>query len=317
MATVHGRTVADGGPDAPRDERVADLVDRVRRVPDGHRSYTESAERAVGVYRIPRDLLDRCLDHGLPHSGTGPELRFDRNDVDNLVIGLGVASPRVNGLRRIGNAFAELAAAGPEELVLEVSARCPEPGHPGGCEFALTMAAGLPAGAAERVGEQQYRIALTRPAVPVRRVELPEPWRAAVEGLADVRFHVLPDALSHDLGFLRESRLADCRLASRHLVAAVRAAGAAARPATGLILVKPFPLYHWWVEALIGGERVAVDPFFLRVLAELEIVDARDWPPDRAMSEVYWFTRSPGEQEAVASLTAHNGVRAREMAILR
>ncbi|TWF98937.1 hypothetical protein FHX73_112767 [Kitasatospora viridis] len=309
--------VAEDGPGAPVTDRVAELVERVLRVPDGHRVYTESYERALGVYRIPRELLDSCLDLGLPHAEVDSQLCFDRTDIDNVVIGLSVASPRVNGLRRIGNAFAGLAAAGEEELVLEVSARCPEPGHPGPCAFALAVAAGPPAGAVERLTEQQFRIALTRPPVAPRRVDFPAPWRAAVDELADVRFHVLPDALSHDLGFLRETRLADCRLASRRLVASVRAEGGSARAATGLILVKPFPIYHWWVEAVIDGERTAVDPFFLRVLGELGITDPARWPDDLAMSGVYWFTSSPGERDEVASLTTHHGVRAREMAILR
>jgi hypothetical protein len=103
-----------------------------------------------------------------------------------------------------------------------------------------------------------------------------------------VRFHLLPRSLQQDLSFLRETGLADCRLAALFLATEASGRGARVRKAEGLILGRPYASWHAWIEVDVHGRWIAADPFFLRTLAGWGVIDCRIWPPNRSPHPLLW-----------------------------
>lgn len=108
--------------------------------------------------------------------------------------------------------------------------------------------------------------------------------RILFDAAGELTFHFLPEELSEDLGFLRETGLANCYSAGRHLAALGTEAGLARRPAFGLFVSPPFSNRHAWIEIAVDGRRLPTDPFFVRTLTEWGLLDPQAWPPHRAPS---------------------------------
>lgn len=97
-----------------------------------------------------------------------------------------------------------------------------------------------------------------------------------------LRFHVLPAALSADLGFLRATGLADCRLATRHLTGLGAGAGLGVRPVEGRFVATPYAVWHTWVDFRTDDGWLAADPFLLGAFDRWGIIDGAQWPADRS-----------------------------------
>ncbi|MED7952568.1 hypothetical protein [Streptomyces sp. BE303] len=287
---------------------VEEVVERILRVPDGYRGFTTPQAALQKVYGVPGELLELLLDAGLPHRGSGDERRFDVFDLENVTVELELNSPSWMLMRTLGRAFDGGLGRSRNEYRFRTTGRCPEPGHSGACDFAP----GSMLDAATGSGEVTW----DGPASFVRQITLPDeeywfddsvlPLFASVDRLF---FHLLPHALSTDVGFARETGLADCRLAGHVLLDEAGGTGVRVRGASGLIMSAPFPLQHMWVEVEVDGRWTAADPFFLRTLARWRIVDSRAWPAHRSPRRIYWAVEGAPAPQDIAMIT-HRGERA-------
>ncbi|MGA2321324.1 MAG: transglutaminase domain-containing protein [Solirubrobacteraceae bacterium] len=131
------------------------------------------------------------------------------------------------------------------------------------------------------------RIAACIRAVPVG--EWPAVGPAVEDLLVDVAsldFCWLPESLSGDVEFTRQTRLSDCGNAALLLSMECARLGIASRTAYGLLLATPYSTPHSWVEIRVGDRWVPVDPLLLRLLAQYTTLDASAWPPIRSPGAV-------------------------------
>lgn len=275
---------------APEELRRA--VDAAVRIPDRHRVFAEPFARAVKFYRIPAPVLEALLDAGLPHLRHDGQFLLDRKDLENLLLALRFPSPQRAALGHMARALSAAPDGRPgPPRTLDIRARCPEPGHPGPCDFRLLDAVResphTTGTATQAPGHHRAEVSLGAggtahlpPGGPVDRI---------VAEAEKLTFHHLPAALAEDLGFLRDTGLADCRSASRHLVAVGAEAGLTVRPASGIFVSVPFSNLHSWIEVeTADGTWLPADPFFLTALARWDVLDAGTWPPHRSPLGVYW-----------------------------
>jgi hypothetical protein len=283
---------------------LAEIVERVRRVPDRYRDYTVPTARAVRIFRTPESVLHELTGLGFPHDAAGGDIRYDRRDLENLVLFRAQPSPQWTALGMLPDALAAGAREPVVRHTVDVTARCPRPGHPGGCDFAVAgwIADRPPVRSVRVLAPHHVRLELELPGGPARPVPLNPAGRALFDQVAALQFHHIPEELAADLAFLGQAGLADCRSANAYLVARAADAGLPARLGVGLFVAPPFSHDHCWTELLVNGEWVPADPFFLAALARWGLTDRREWPIDRSPRGTYW--RWPGDG---AALLTHRG----------
>ncbi|MCG6495355.1 hypothetical protein [Kitasatospora sp. A2-31] len=292
-----------------RSRTIEEVVARTLLIPGRHRDFDVPRAMLAKAYAIDAELLADLLDAGLPHQGGGEELRLNSFDLENVTVELELNCPNWMLMKTLARAFdGELGKDSSSAYAFRTTGRCPEPGHPGECEFAPSAMLDATPGSGEVTWDSPLSF--------TRRVRLPEEeyWfddtaRALFEPVHRLTFHLLPHELSTDVGFARETGLADCRLASHVLLAETRDAGAEVRGASGLIMAAPFPLQHMWIEVRTADGWTAADPFFLRTLAGWRILDPRVWPEHRSPRRIYWpIDGAPAPEDIV--LVTHRGERA-------
>ncbi|MDT0266596.1 hypothetical protein RM844_09850 [Streptomyces sp. DSM 44915] len=271
----------------PSEAELTRLLAKVRRVPDRHRVFTETPRAARRTYRVGDELLARLLDLGLPSRYVGDELRLDPLDLRNVAIALRLNAPWFVAMRWWAAALRESRDRRSATYRLDVHTRCPDCGRDGGC--VASASAHLTAAAAEVRPRPGGRADL---AVTVRLTGRPEPLPepvAEVTRVADgVEWHLLPYALDRDLGFLRETGLADCRLMAHHLHREARRRGLTSRRCHGLIVCSPFSRPHDWVEFEVAGRWLPADPLLMTSMAAWGYLDPAEWPPHTAPSGTLW-----------------------------
>src|SRR6202034_1241357 len=82
-----------------------------------------------------------------------------------------------------------------------------------------------------------------------------------------------------DMGFLNESKLANCHSATNWLMEVSAKNEIPVREARGLFVSVPYSSPHSWLEVNVEGSWHHADPFFLNALAGWGVVDRREWPP--------------------------------------
>jgi hypothetical protein len=263
---------------------VHEVMARIRMVPDNVREFTESTMDSRRVHRIRPALLEQLLDLGLPHRGTGDDGHFDRWDLANVGVSLGLPCARHLAMRWWSKALADLQPGPPIGYTLELGADCPDPTHDGPCDFVLSPLFGR-AAAVRRV----------RPGTWSLDVELPrglrlftDPFTPLIEHAESIRFHLLPVALSQNVGFLAETKLADCRAATIHLTRLGRKMGLPVRSAVGYFVAPPYATAHAWIEFEVDGEWWPADPFLLTALKKWGIIDPAQWPRHRSPQGLLW-----------------------------
>jgi hypothetical protein len=262
-----------------REVLAAHAVRKVRRVPDDHREFSVSAADAARLHRIGPDLLELLLDLGLPHRGDDAGRHFDPLDLGNVGLTLR-RSPRWVAMRWWPRSLRECGVAGKLTHRLTVKVACPTPGETHRCELAAhprALAAADPASLRRSAEGFTLRLNTTS----IDHVFGP-PFDALIERVVPVEYHLIPEALADDLGFVTATGLADCRLAARLLVHAGAELNLRVRPAQGLLLATPFPGWHTWVEFHTGGRWLAADPFLLSNLHRWGLLDAGQWPAGRS-----------------------------------
>jgi hypothetical protein len=265
---------------------VRAAVDRLRQVPDAHRRFAQPEPGLARQYGIGPALLAQLLDCGLPHRGSGTGRRYDGMDLENLGLALALG-PRWRAMRWWSDSLSKLDIGDDAEYRIGLAARCPEPGHDGPCTFALAPQLRAAAGpsAVREVTPGSYAFDLR---IAGGHRFFGEPFTPLVEAATALRFHLLPTSLADDLGFLAATGLADCRLASRHLVGLGERFGMGVRVREGMFLAVPYPVWHSWVEFHTGDGWFAADPFLLGAFRRWNITDPDQWPPNRSPHAMLW-----------------------------
>lgn len=268
------------------DSLIQTSVDSIMRVPSRFRRYDQTAGMARKTHGIPGPLLDALLDNGLPHRVAGGVLLFDELDLANASFHLELPSARAMALRSWGGALRSASETTGITYTLGFSAQCPEPGHSGECTITqhheIASIIGRPTADFPPAG-------FTVPFVNTQpSILLPAPFRQVTEELANVEYHLLPDGLHEDLGFLKRSGLADCPLAAEYLLRVAVDHGYPARKSFGIFVSMPFSVPHFWVELNIDGGWHAVDPHLLKMLGGRGLIDPDTWPVHRTLGGVTW-----------------------------
>jgi len=279
-------------PASPSDGALEGVAGRLRAVPDVHRRYDRREADSARLYGIGAPVLQRLLDLGMPHRGTGAGRRYDATDLENVGLALG-CGPRWRVMRWWAATLAAHDVQGTGGYRVEVTAQCPSPGHPGPCLFGLSadLVEGLGAEGLDEPAPGRWVLDLpgvgpdAGPDVTGRRMLPPECGDLVAEAVR-LRFHLLPSALATDVGFARETLLADCRLASRRLAALPGVGDVAARAVTGLFVAVPYPGTHDWVQVPTADGPLDADPFLLHALHGWGLLDPAQWPVDRSPAAV-------------------------------
>jgi hypothetical protein len=285
--------------DSTREALAAHAVRKINLVPGTHRRFTDSASDAARRQRITADVLDLLLDLGLPHRGAGPERLFDPLDLENVSLALR-QGPRWSAMRWWPRSLRESARPGDLSFRLTVRVTCPTLAEPHDCELVAhpeALASAKPADLSRLPDGFTMRLTTTS----VDHV-FGTQQRALVDRMLPVEYHLIPDALSGDLGFVAETALADCRLAARYAVHLGGEMGLGVRLAQGLMLARPYPGWHTWVEFHTGVRWLAADPFLLSNLHRWGLLTAAEWPAYRSPAAILcrW-------QDDLRPLVTHRG----------
>jgi hypothetical protein len=263
---------------------VQETVAAIRTVPDRFRHFTVDWQKARRHYFFREDLLTRLLDSSMPHVGTGTDRRFDPLDLENAGLALRLNTPRRTAMRWWRGEMAadqvggerlcdmriapELSVASIEDVILD--------------ERVMRSAV---AGSVDRDPQGVFELQVRLDNNPFY---FDPEFAELFAEVSEFRFHLLPEPLEHDLGYVRQTGLADCRLATHFLVGKGRERGICVRSSDGLFLAGPYGTSHTWIELRIDDVWIPADPFFLRVLAGWGFVDPAGWPALRSPRFVLW-----------------------------
>jgi hypothetical protein len=272
-------------------ESVDKIIQRIRIVPDQYRAFTEGAEEAARIHKIPEDLLPEMLDLGLPCRASESGYRFDRTDLENVALALHFRCPRYIAMQWWARSFDTIVADEQIEFSLRINAKCPLTGHPGPCDFsASSYLEG--AVAPNSLAVSPDGVVTARVCLSTKAVVFSGAHSELFDRLAGLTLHIFPESMPVESWRAYETGLADCRIAARLLVQGATEFGLAARPASGFFMASPFPMRHVWVEFEIAGSWVTADPFLLQSLDRWAIVDGKHWPVYRSPPGLLWRLQS-------------------------
>jgi hypothetical protein len=267
-------------------ESVRSAVALIDKVPGKFRVYEQSPEMAKSAHGISPQQLEALLDCGLPHQISGGVPLLDELDLANASFHLGLPSARSMAFRGWAGSLRTISKARSATYSISFRAQCPRPGHTGYCSLTqpsqIASAIGL---ASTRFPPPEFSCEFTtgKPSV-----LLASPFRNLMESLGDIKYHLLPNELHEDIGFLEDSGLADCPLAAEFLVNAGAAHGMRVRKSFGIFASTPFSVPHFWAEVDVDGEWHAVDPHLLRMLGLRGLIEPGTWPAFRTLGGAVW-----------------------------
>ena len=285
MTRQKGLQNPNGGclPCADENQSPAAAVARVLRVPDRYRRFAVHESAVAELYGISVEFLVQLLDLGLPSRAC----RFDRLDLDNIGLALRLPCSRNRAMRWWSRSLAD-SRSRPLADTLSVRARCPVPGHPGACDFALAaeLADTLIARKEQADGAVWFKI---RVSLAASTWVFGPPFTELFQRVLPLEFHLLPSPLADDLGFLASTGLANCYLATAFLVSEATKLGLPVRSAEGIFVANPYPVEHSWIECRVDAERwMAADPFLLNAFRRWGIIEDPEWTIDQSLQSVLW-----------------------------
>jgi hypothetical protein len=264
------------------DEAVQEVVDRIRRVPSTWRQYTVTADDLYRIHRVDPALQARLLDAGLPCKGAGDDRLFDQLDLENLGLGLRLG-PRWRIMRWWSEALSEHERFTAETYRIRIPLDCPAPSHSGECAFELDPALVQELGPNDIRPDGVEGFCLDVARGPLTPFHLGAEFDGLITDAAALHFHMLPNELTRDNGFVAETGLADCRSASRHLIRRGGWSKDRVKALGGLFIGVPLPTWHIWLHVQVDGQWHSADPFLLATFARWGIVDPTRWPPGRSI----------------------------------
>ncbi|GIJ21043.1 DUF4254 domain-containing protein [Micromonospora lutea] len=272
----------------PGDElalQARDLVGKLRRIPVTSRRFVEDTQSAYERFRLRPGLLDLLAETGLPIERRDGQDWYDSHDLANIALHLNRGPLAVAARRFWPAALRQVDAAGSACYEIEYQLRCPTPTHGPTCRYVLAVPGGR---LVERVVHadgpglrESIRTTVNGswPALPAAAVEVLDETR-------DFDFVMLPSDLRHDVGFIQESKLADCAGVAKLLALRARAAGLGARRSFGLIVAPPFAVEHSWAEIRVDDLWVPVDPVLIRAMIAWGVLSGPEWHPNRSIGSI-------------------------------
>jgi hypothetical protein len=299
QASAQHQRVPGGG---PAYERLPELVRLVRRVPDQVRRFAVPAAAAWSRHRVDGDLLTALVAAGLPVAGEGDDRLFDDYDLGNIALHLGLTTVRRMAIRSWSHALRRNSDRDRSRLRVSFAPRCPVPGHPGRCQFALLRPGG---GRELMTGDGNGTDALAWLDADLRGdwPDVPPAIADLAGELSDVEFFLLPEAIRWDPEFMLQTRIADCGGAAGWLVEEGRRRGISTRFAFGLLVTKPYSTPHCWAEVRSERTWIPLDPLLIKAMRSWGSLDEGDWPSHRSIGPV--VSRLCGEFTKLAS---HGGI---------
>lgn len=263
---------------------LQEVVDRARLVPDRYRDYSTTWELATRHFRVPESLLARVLDFGFPHVRVDGQLQFDRKDLKNLLLRTFVPSPQLDAVKAIADTMNAAPVVPSFTQKITVISRCPQPGHDGSCDFLIARQLTTPADEAIKVISLDPRRCVFSAVIrsgPATLLSLSDEEHGIFDEVAALEFQHIPTELATDIGFARQTGMADCRLAYLYMCVRGHEIGMRIRPAAGIAATPPFSNTHAWAEVYDGQSWTPVDPFFISMLVRWGFLSADEWPINR------------------------------------
>jgi hypothetical protein len=291
------RMSADG-PSAGRDGRSAsaqappidEWITRLRLIPDERRQFQVDLDRAKLEFGIDTTLAHELIARGLPHTMGDGAPRFTATDLHYIGLRLGCATTYLGVLRTWASSLT--ASADGDWSTVEV--RC-APDAPQNTPVEVLVSPGQRVRAT--VGANRIAARLHAD-VPVSQWPGVSPsLEDLLVDLASLDFCWIPESLSGDVEFTRQTRLSDCGNAALLLSGECERLGVTSRMAYGLLLATPFSTPHTWVEICVGDRWVPMDPLLIGLLAQYSTLDASVWPPIRSPGAV--LLRLAGEETPI------------------
>jgi hypothetical protein len=253
---------------------LANMVARLRLIPDDSREFSIGAKRAALEFGIDEMLARDLIALGLPHTEVDGRLGFAAGDLHYVALRVGCASAYVEATRR----WAAALTASSEHAWADVEVQCVPYAAPGSDVEILT-----PSSETLRVCIGTDRVAATfNMSMPGSWPEIELSLHEILAEIASLDFCWMPELMGADVDFARRTRLADCATAAKLLVEECRSRGVAARTAHGLLLSSPYSTLHNWAEIQTEGGWVPADPLLLALLVDYAGLDGEEWPPWRS-----------------------------------
>ncbi|CAM5586891.1 transglutaminase domain-containing protein (plasmid) [Streptomyces viridifaciens] len=272
------------------DDAVQAVIRRIRMVPDKYRTFTEGPEEVAAIHQISDDLFAQLMDLGLPSTSGGRVRLFDRTDLENVGLSLGLPCPRRIAMQWWSRSLDTIVSQPNSEFHLRVSTKCPQD-HDGACKFAPSpyLEAAVASGSLATV---QPGLVTARVRLEIQHVMFDGAYAELFDRLDSLTFHIIPETMPPETVFAADTGLADCRIAAKLLVDNAADHGLRARPAAGFFMSPPFPMRHVWTEFWLSGSWVPADPFLLRSLSRWGITDLEKWPVHRSPAGLLWALQS-------------------------
>jgi len=244
-------------------------VEMVLLVPDEHREFDQSTDRTRRYHGIGEPLLTELIDLGLPYRGKGDGRVFDRLDLENIGLALGLSCPRRSAMRWWSRSFVTAPWA---RFEVDLPTGTGWTTHHRDVTAVRVTDAGQTASI--RLNASEFLFG--------------PPYADLLEYMRDAEFHLLPRSLSSDLGFFRETRLANCGLSALYLSETAHESGLHARAAHGFLVAAPFSIEHAWINLQVDGNWIAADPLLLQACAKWGVCDPVRWPLNRSPRGFLW-----------------------------
>ncbi|GAA4838567.1 transglutaminase domain-containing protein [Kitasatospora terrestris] len=287
-------------------EAVPEIVAKVRRVPDRARQFEVSATAAVSEFRIVPALLEQLRRFGLPSRRVGGDELFDRYDLLNVALNLDIGSAQRKVLswwaRELDRPYGDF-----HTYELEYIASCPDPRHPGTCDYRV-LRPDRPRLSATRSAPDPSTLHRESFTLPRIWPDLPPAVQELIEGFSRLSYLRLPHPLCWDVEFILASGIGDCAGMSRILVDEGRKRGLAARFSFGKSLTPPFASTHYWAEFMVDGIWVPVDPLLNGAMIGWGLLNASRWTVFSSLGGIM-ARLARGERDLVLHADARHGSR--------
>ena len=240
---------------------AAQILEKIRTVPDEHRRFREPVGTAQRQYGISMALLESLVRQGLPVERRDEGLFFDPFDLSNVSLHLRLPSVQRMAMRSWSRTLELASSETLHEALIVLDA----------VDSAEQQADGPPT---------------------VLKLELRQPDDAALnalgqlqtllESVARQRFFMLPEACRWNTKFLIEHCISECGGASKLLVETARRNGLSARHCFGILIAAPYSTGHFWAEIKTTSGWVAFDPLLIKLLHQATRLDNAKWPLHRS-----------------------------------
>lgn len=252
-----------------------DLLKRyARAVPADDRTFDVPEISALTYFGLDSATLDELCQAGLP-SVRLPEGRFfSFADLHFLALRSGRPTAYGRGITSWANSLRELSGGG--KSVVDVTL-VPQ-------EVATNAVVVLPDRSITRALEERVPAAVITAEQIDPDASIPVEIRELAIAISGYDFYLIPDRSQNRSGIARSIRAGDCESVATLMREELEALGYRVRTRFGLLLSVPYSTEHVWIEALVDGNWLALDPLMLSLMKRFGGLDEVSWPPYRPVN---------------------------------